>query len=228
MKKLLTAEQIKWLSRNVEGKLFRETAVLFNKTFGTAFSAKQIRSCCGFLGIKAGRKIGKELPVGTERIWKSRGEAFIKVSNEHGGRWLIKHHALWEQAHGRIPAGHIVIFLDKNRNNFAIDNLALVSKVEVIHLQNSGLWFNDTEMTRCGLAVVRNNLAIHRRLSKEMGQDEHRKYRHRIYDQKRRKSRKNMRLYSLGQTARGLEATMTNTAKKPLPLSNRKTKGARK
>lgn len=40
---------------------------------------------------------------------------------------------IWERHHGPIPAGHIVIFLDRNPANLAIENLACVTRAELMH-----------------------------------------------------------------------------------------------
>lgn len=190
---LLSPQQIKWLKKNAKGKRFADIAEHFNETSGCDFTARQLQSCCRFRGIKAGTygQGSRTLPIGTERIWDSRGDVYVKVSNGQGLKsWKLKHYVVWENAHGKIPEGYKVIFLDKNRENFDLENLALLSNNEVLQLGNLGLWFDDREMTKCGLVIVKHNLAIHERLSKELGKDEHRKFRYRIHDQKRRKNKK--------------------------------------
>jgi hypothetical protein len=185
-RKLITLEQQKWLKKNVPGKSFVTTTALFNKRFNTNFAPFQIRGCCNKLGIMTGRRFPfGELPIGTERVWKSRNKVFVKIPD---GSWLLKHYAVWEKAHGKVPAGYRVIFLDRNTSNFALRNLEIVSNVEVLQLKNSGLWCGNTEISRTALALVRHNLAIHSRLEKLMGAEEHKKYRCRLCKQKSKRN----------------------------------------
>jgi hypothetical protein len=182
-KKNVTPAQEKWLRKNAPGKSFIATTDLFNSRFDADFTPSQIRGFCNGQGIMAGKRFPRKLPVGAERVWKSREKVFVKMPD---GSWLLKHHAVWEKAYGKIPAGHKVIFLDRNTSNFALNNLELVKNSEVIHLQNSGFWCNDREISRTGLAIVRFNMAIHRRLEEKMGAEEHRRFRLRLFKKKKK------------------------------------------
>jgi hypothetical protein len=42
----------------------------------------------------------------------------------------MKHRLIWEQAYGPMPKGTIIIFKDKNRRNFALDNLEAITLKE--------------------------------------------------------------------------------------------------
>ena len=70
-------------------------------------------------------------PVGYERIDKKDGYVFIKV--EMGRKMVLKHRWVWEQAHGKIPKGHIIIFRDGNKQNCELENLQMVSLYENVH-----------------------------------------------------------------------------------------------
>lgn len=41
---------------------------------------------------------------------------------------------VWEQAHGEIPKGHIVLHIDGDRNNDDINNLTLISRKELLKI----------------------------------------------------------------------------------------------
>jgi hypothetical protein len=183
-RKIVTPAQKKWLRENVPGKSFIIITDLFNSRFDTDFTPLQIRGFCNKQVIMAGKRFYRELPVGAERVWKSRKKVFVKMPD---GSWLLKHYAVWEKAHGKIPTGHKVIFLDRNTSNFVLKNLELVTNSEVIHLQNSGFWCNDREVSRTALVIVRHNLAIHRRLEKEMGAEEHKRFRLRLYKEMKKR-----------------------------------------
>lgn len=51
-------------------------------------------------------------------------------------KWVSLHNYLYEQKHGKIPKGHIVIFKDNNPLNCVIENLELISRKEHM-LRNS-------------------------------------------------------------------------------------------
>ena len=66
------------------------------------------------------------------REWR-RGDAFGFGNTEIWPR-LARH--VWEQHHGQIPAGHAVVFKDRNRSNCDPGNLELVTRRELM-LRNS-------------------------------------------------------------------------------------------
>ena len=50
---------------------------------------------------------------------------------------------MWEQEHGRLPPGCVILFRDGNRLNCNIDNLALVTKSEHTYIIKTGIkWHN--------------------------------------------------------------------------------------
>lgn len=64
----------------------------------------------------------------TGRIYK-----YIRLGEAN---WVPLHRHIWEQANGLIPENHIVIFLDDNTENTALENLRCISKAENM-LRNS-------------------------------------------------------------------------------------------
>ena len=65
---------------------------------------------------------------GYERYDKD-GYVMIRVNE---GKFRLKHRVIWEQHNGLIPKGMIVVFRDKNRLNFDIKNLELITRQEGI------------------------------------------------------------------------------------------------
>ena len=94
-----------------------------------------------------------QLPIGTE-ILRPDGYVWIKISNPN--QWKQKHRILYESYHSAgIPTGKLVTFIDGNRQNFAKENLALISKEENKYLNKMGLRFKDKDMTTTGIALAR-------------------------------------------------------------------------
>lgn len=111
-----------------------------------------------------------ELPVGTQILCKD-GFLIQKVSDDlhipRTLRWKPVHHLVWEQVNGPVPPGHIVIFLDGNRQNFSIDNLQLISRKTNAGLNQWGLRFDDAELTKTGIQIAELKQTISQKRNKE-------------------------------------------------------------
>lgn len=90
-------------------------------------------------------------PVGSERISK---DGYIEIKVADPKTWRTKHQVVWEEHNGPIPKGHAVIFGDGDRSNFDLDNLILVTRNQLLRLNQQGLIQRDTELTRVGLSIV--------------------------------------------------------------------------
>ena len=60
---------------------------------------------------------------GHERLSK---DGYIEVRIRQG-KYKLKHRHIWEQHNGEIPNRHIVVFKDRNKLNFDINNLELIT-----------------------------------------------------------------------------------------------------
>lgn len=101
--------------------------------------------------FKKGHKNANERPVGGERVDGKDGYTYVKVANPNV--WKLKHVMIWESVHGPVPVGHNVIFLDSNRQNFDIENLAIVSKSINARLNQNNRRSNYAEVTKAGIAL---------------------------------------------------------------------------
>jgi len=82
-------------------------------------------------------------PIGSERICSKDGFILIKVAetNPHTGfptRYKHKHRHIWEKANGDVPAGMVVAFKDGDKLNCDLDNLMLISRAELLTLNQYG------------------------------------------------------------------------------------------
>src|SRR5699024_8874048 len=102
-------------------------------------------------------------PVGSERIDSKDGYIVIKVKDKgtYQERWRHKHVVEWEKYNGKVPKNHTVVFLDGNKENINIDNLALLSRSELLRMNQEGLFSNDPEATKAGIALVRLKQKVH-------------------------------------------------------------------
>ena len=106
--------------------------VMANNKIKTGIDSKFKKGC------KAGthKRKGPSKPVGTEKICVD-GYIKIKISED---KWMHKHHYVWQQHYGEIPKGYNIIFLDKNKKNFDINNLAAVSRKELLFINKKGFF----------------------------------------------------------------------------------------
>lgn len=86
--------------------------------------------------FKAGHRPTQWVPVGTEvvdrdgyRKRKVRDDAPPGMSRRN---WKFVHVLTWEEANGPVPPGHAVVFANGDRSDIRLDNLALVSRRELM------------------------------------------------------------------------------------------------
>lgn len=113
--------------------------------------------------FKKGQKPKNYRPVGSERIDSKDGYVLIKVQDEgtYPERWKHKHVVIWEKANGKVPDDHVVVFLDGDKQNIILENLALLTKAEVLRMNQNNLFSDDPELTLAGIALVRLNAKVY-------------------------------------------------------------------
>lgn len=73
-------------------------------------------------------------PVGTEQL---RGDGYIWVKVGEPNKWKQKQRVVWEKANGNIPIGYNVQFRNKDRQDFRIENLYIISRADQMRNENS-------------------------------------------------------------------------------------------
>lgn len=82
-------------------------------------------------------------PHNTRHLWHERvgKDGYVEIQvperNPYTGyptRYKQKHVWIWEQTHGKRPKGCAIVFRDGNRSNFDLDNLILVTRRELLVL----------------------------------------------------------------------------------------------
>lgn len=82
-------------------------------------------------------------PLGSERIDSKDGYIYIKVAEPDpytgfSSRYMQKHVHVWEQDHGPVPDGMVVVFRDGDKLNINPHNLMIVSRAELLRLNKHG------------------------------------------------------------------------------------------
>lgn len=93
------------------------------------------------------------------------GYLIIKVSNTgtQRERWKPLHHYIWEQKNGEIPQGKMLTFLDGDKGNCSIENLALIDNNINLELQRRKLRSQCAEFTKAGIKVAELAQAVKNR-----------------------------------------------------------------
>lgn len=107
-------------------------------------------------------------PLWTERIGKN-GFVEMKVpeKNPYTGaptRYRHKQVYLWEQAHGSVPAGMVVSFVDGDQANFELGNLMLISRAVLLVLNQFRYKVAPKETKPAILALAKLRVKIHEKV----------------------------------------------------------------
>ncbi len=180
-----SAEVKKFIEENVRGNTSTELTRMVNDKFGTNYGVNNIKAymknhklrngldtsfkkghipankgkkgiCgrgCEKTWFKKGHTPSNHKPVGSERIDSKDGYVLIKVAEPR--TWKHKHRVIWEQHHGPIPKDYVVIFLDGDKQNLDINNLALITRNELKIMNNQRLRSEDAAITETGVLIAR-------------------------------------------------------------------------
>lgn len=118
---------------------------------------------CEKTWFKKGRLPHNTKPIGYERVSKD-GYIEVKIAmrpsdTQSGRNFVLKHRLIYEQANGPIPKGYNVIFLDGDKRNFDLENLALVTDAENLELTRAGLRSEAAQFTETGVLIARSTIA---------------------------------------------------------------------
>lgn len=142
-----------FLKENLEKYSYPKLTEVFNSKFNTACTVSSItQQCMLFLGIKKGssyiphnvKELGEEV---TKRKVQGYETVYVKVAeglkDKKSEMWKPKHQVIWEQHNRPITDDEVVIFLDKDRNNFDINNLYCIPK-KIMSVMNLNKWFTES------------------------------------------------------------------------------------
>lgn len=195
-----TPEQQVFFKENISGLSYQEIQNQFFEVFSVLLSLSQIKGYLGNHKLTTGRTgrftsghtpANKGLkgirlspatefkkghmpqtwkPVGTETV-RADGYTWVKV--EEPNKWREKHKIIWEAAYGPTPKSHAVLFANGDKQNIALENLILVSRAQLVRLNQNNLIATDAELTRTGILVadVISKTAQRRRSSKHNRRD---------------------------------------------------------
>ena len=113
--------------------------------------------------FKKGNKPHNWKPLGSERICSKDGYILVKVADgQLQKNWKAKHKVIWEEHNGPIPKGHAVVFLDRDITNVNIENLALVTRSELLIINRQKLMTQDRELSKSGIMIAKLHEKIYK------------------------------------------------------------------
>lgn len=126
--------------------------------------------------FKKGNKPHNTLPIGTE-IKRIDGYVWIKCNDLPGqerkvNRWRQRSHLVWEKHNKPIEKDEILLHLDGDRTNDAIENLHVIKKSELAILNKQGLIYEDPDATKVGILIAKLSNKTYRR-NKDNGSTKH-------------------------------------------------------
>ena len=182
---LYPKEVLEFILQNYKGKGHSEMAKLLNEKFGTEYTAMQIKAFYGSRKLDSGitgRFPPGNVPFtkgkkgfyskGSEKGWFEKGHtplnklpigSVVKKTDGYlwrkigeGSRdWKQEHILRWEEKNGPVPKGFCLTFLDGNRENIEISNLAIVSRAEHVTLTKLNLRSEEPEITETGILITK-------------------------------------------------------------------------
>ena len=177
---LLTPEQAEFVKENVKGVSNADLAQMVNERFGLNLTAKQMNTYkknhklkSGLDGrfkpgsvphnkgkniggyeptqFKKGHKPANHRPVGSERV---NVDGYVELKIAEPNKWILKHKHIWQLENGPMPKGHAIIFGDGDKRNFDIDNLLLVTRKQLLIMNQQRLIQNSAELTKTGVIIA--------------------------------------------------------------------------
>lgn len=141
-----TPEMTAWIRENSKGVEWNDLAPLFNEMFGCDKTARQLRSHAHdneiHNGIWHDNPCGHNVtrparPVGSKRLDKN---GFVLVKIAEPNKWRREQFVIWEQYHEQIDIRkEMLIHLDGNRQNNAIENLYKIDRRLIGLINHAGL-----------------------------------------------------------------------------------------
>lgn len=166
-RKIFTYEIKQFIQENHKGISVEVMCQLINNKFKTNFTVTQIKNHYDDHDITNGRDTRFQ-PGQDHFMWKKigeekvdvRGRTYVKVRNT-GKTWKLKSHVVWEETHGEIPEGKILMYLDRDERNWQLENLILVDHGTKNSASLRGLLVDDApEINEATLNLTKLELKI--------------------------------------------------------------------
>jgi len=178
-----SAEEKEYLKEITTGHHHKEIQELINKKFNLEFTQEQIKAAIGRYKLNTGftGQFGKQhVPANkgmagvwakeSEKTWFKKGreslnrrevgservtvDGYTEVKTLEPNKWRLKQQLVWEKLNGKIKKGYVLVFGDGDKSNFDINNLILVSRLQLLILNRKNLIQKDADLTRTGVIIA--------------------------------------------------------------------------
>lgn len=130
--------------------IFKKGSIPINK--GTKGLMKANKTSFG-----PGNRPTQTKKIGSISIRKDKnGNLYMHIKIAEPNRWQTLQAYIWEHKYGKIPKNYCVIFKDKNTLNTRLDNLMLVSRAELVRL-NQKYAHIDKSLKETALQIIKIN-----------------------------------------------------------------------
>lgn len=154
-----TKQQLDFLRVNAEQSTYKELLDKYNQRFETPLTAQKLKALCRYYRLKTlpepcispKGNVYKACYDNGDRRSISGGYIEIKIDDS----WIRLHRLTWERAHGPIPPGHVLFFLDRNPKNCKMNNLVLIRKSELYWLNRHRLVTKNIELNLTAVNTAR-------------------------------------------------------------------------
>ena len=102
--------------------------------------------------FKSGHTPHNIVPVGSIVV-ATVGYHKIKIAEPN--KWVFRSRYIWQQEHGDIPKGYALIHMNGVSTDDSIDNLMLISRTELLRLNQDGLFSNDVECNQVAVNIAK-------------------------------------------------------------------------
>ncbi|WP_373711783.1 HNH endonuclease signature motif containing protein [Jeotgalibaca porci] len=153
-KSIYSTEQVDFLLEKYRGISTNTLTELFNTEFNLNFNTQQISN------FKSGRKLKSgynrsnwnpmHRPVGAETLIAN---GYTKVKVAEPNHWVYKHRLMWERVNGPIQDNYLLVFLDNNKQNCNLENLALVDASTHGYMFKNDDYTTDGELTKSAIGI---------------------------------------------------------------------------
>lgn len=170
-----TKEEINYLGAICNGKSYKDIMYEMNRKFEYDFTYSQIAGAFQRYNFKNGIdttfKKGEASwnkgikgnipsnykPIGSEIV---DSDGFILIKLDEPSKWEPKQRYLYKKNVGPIKKGNVIIFLDGNKRNFDTDNLAQVTRSQLLTLNKYKLITCNPDLTKAGINTANLILKI--------------------------------------------------------------------
>lgn len=90
--------------------------------------------------------------IGSTRITK---DGYVEIKVAEPNKWTLRSRYVWKQEHGEIPKGYALIHKNGISTDDSIDNLMMISRNELLRLNQDGLFSNNVECNEVAINIAK-------------------------------------------------------------------------